>query len=1119
MEKIDSRKLIPFKYQHIKYKMSNKKIVLKHCFEVKHNNHSDEIQEELQILRKEFSDVINRKNHQTTIRDNKFLEISEFREKMLSIYGNDTQSYVKKLENSILISVDETNINDLDPELIFVEEYDQKNKRNYYREMYNYFRIHTSSVPGSHTMNRNIQVLVRDKTSEKYIGIFSIGSDFNSLTKRDNYIGWNNKARKLRIKYVSNIVCCIGLQPFAFNTNGGKLITKLAFSKEMQEFYKRKYGHYIAGITVTSIDGKSVQYEGLKEVKYFGETKGHGSCHIPEELYQKGLQMLKKCGYGVDNDCQKTRMFRLKQLAKLLELDPKKITYHNIVRGIYFGYTGINSQEFLCDEIDDFSPIMRPVRQICDEWKPKAIQRFHNCEAKNKLKYGCEFNLFYDNYKNAIRGRQYRCNNLEIIRRKDRQRKKQHNLRIKEKQREFIFDPDMEVDHEFKKQILDIYKDIKLTPSYLGGLFDGDGSIYIDKTGCIGVNFAQCWYPIMLILQKQYGGLVSAPKYGMFDVGEKTKAKRSQYSWRVTGTNTGRILTDLEKGCITKLELVQIASKCYQYLNMPNKKDKRLKYRQKLLEARAKIPKKKKEDIDMSRLNNEYLTGIFDAEGCIIVRDDSNMFTDSDGNKTNKISKHRLKISQKMSPALLHAIHEKMGFGYIETRKDKDDGRYVVSWNNDSKCNVDIIDMMLEHSTVKLNQLKLYKLFLSTFTGSYYNDEIHKTRLLAKEQIFSDKVFDWKIDRKTINRVNDISKKSNAKFRNEIKTEKKILAREAGKEQVDCPDCGRKMSLNALNRHKRENCKANSDPKVQKAIEEKQNYLKSLDHMILKSINITLGKDRCKIHAVSDKIRGIKQLKTDNPSMTNEVISKQFGCDRNYVASVLKGDHPEYDTMTEEELIEHFKNKALAKLKKNEEKQKIKEQKAEQLSAQKIQNENVEKHIIPILTPNNKTSIGKRQMAFETALEIVKLKHIRSNKEVVDRNYPTKTGGKTVSKDMIRNLWEGKSQLFEAEFSPDSIMTYQEYLEIIQKKASNNKSSCNCKLTDAQIKDAIKYCQENPNASHTQLGRVKKIHHQTANKIKQGILIPRDASDDEKILALKKAEELKAMEEAKKTDG
>jgi hypothetical protein len=95
---------------------------------------------------------------------------------------------------------------------------------------------------------------------------------------------------------------------------------------------------------------------------------------------------------------------------------------------------------------------------------------------------------------------------------------------------------------------------------------------------------------------------------------------------------------------------------------------------------------------------------------------------------------------------------------------------------------------------------------------------------------------------------------------------------------------------------------------------------------------------------------------------------------------------------------------------------------------------------------NQKISIGKRTLEIDECIEIIKwkIKKIQQSKEPSKEQnkekifstkvseYLTKLWKKKITNDMIKNIWSGRTKLFEFEFENKEI-TYQEYKLIIEK--------------------------------------------------------------------------------------
>lgn len=257
------------------------------------------------------------------------------------------------------------------PKLIFCEKARHKN-------IWMYFRHKVSSLPHTGKIGRQIKILVMDEISGKYLGIMSLGSDFYSLKERDEYI--QKHITETKDKYLRNIInlnTCVPLQPFGYNTNGGKLLASLAFSREIFDYYYKKYNEPLFAVTTTSINGKSIQYDRLNCLKFIGYTKGYGSTHIPEELYGE-------CKLLFDNMQLKTnRVGRFDIIMTLISALKIKETslFHGSKRGIYFGW--LFDTKF-SNNYDVNS--LKSVSEITEHWKTRwCNNRLTNLFKSNRI--------------------------------------------------------------------------------------------------------------------------------------------------------------------------------------------------------------------------------------------------------------------------------------------------------------------------------------------------------------------------------------------------------------------------------------------------------------------------------------------------------------------------------------------------------------------------------------------------------------------------------------------------------------------------------------------------------------------------------------------------------------
>ena len=267
--------------------------------------------------------------------------------------------------------------------LEFVENKDQKDIWNYYR--YTVSSLKTFKL--NNFVGRVICILVKDLESRKYLGIISLSSDIAHLKARDVYIGWsdNNKFKEHRLNQILNMTTCVSLQPFGYNFNGGKLLVRLAFSKEVMNYFFNKYNQHLLGIITTGLYGKSVQYDRLKELKFIGYTSENSVYKISPHITKLCRDfLLLKHNKNTNNY---TKLHVISTALQKLNLS-RDVFMSDNPKGIYFGYTYENAKQILCGaDIDVTINKQLTGHQIFDEWYDRwAIQRYTHLSTNNLIK-------------------------------------------------------------------------------------------------------------------------------------------------------------------------------------------------------------------------------------------------------------------------------------------------------------------------------------------------------------------------------------------------------------------------------------------------------------------------------------------------------------------------------------------------------------------------------------------------------------------------------------------------------------------------------------------------------------------------------------------------------------
>jgi hypothetical protein len=316
---------------------------------------------------------------------------------------------IEEVKRNFWVQKDPDDYLKLEPELVYT------NKEEDLPELWNTIRTFSSTMKNNSNIGRNLNFVVRDKNTKKYLGVICISSDFLDLTPRDNFIGWSReiKTQGAMINHTAIGSTIVPLQPLGFNYVGGKLLALLCLSDPVQQLWEKLYGDKLVSVTTTSLYGKTKagglsQYDNLDFWQPMGFTSGSVSFEPLRETRYLIREWLKK---------NHTRKYFEWYVAKkpsgqphkrdhknrslnfaYSQLDiPKELIRSEHARGIYYTPLYDKTCEFLrkeCEVKDLTKSFDTSVENLVDIWKQKhAKPRIKQLAKKDKVSTE---SLFYD---------------------------------------------------------------------------------------------------------------------------------------------------------------------------------------------------------------------------------------------------------------------------------------------------------------------------------------------------------------------------------------------------------------------------------------------------------------------------------------------------------------------------------------------------------------------------------------------------------------------------------------------------------------------------------------------------------------------------------------------------
>ena len=242
---------------------------------------------------------------------------------------------------------------------------------------------------------RNQKYFVKDKKTNKYLGVICMGSDVVSIKVRDAFLGWTkeNKLDDAKLQHTAIGTSIIATQPLGYNFLGGKLVSALVTCSTIRNKWKEAYDQTLAGITTTALYGVHSQYNGIPHWKTLGETAGQINLKPDDSIYLVWNQWLKENHpeehhKAVNATGPKNNV--INRIFKHLGMKAKDYQ-HGFKRGVYFADIYENGKEFFRSNIEEKDLVMKEkylldYDRIINWWKPKAIRRYEKLHSENRLK-------------------------------------------------------------------------------------------------------------------------------------------------------------------------------------------------------------------------------------------------------------------------------------------------------------------------------------------------------------------------------------------------------------------------------------------------------------------------------------------------------------------------------------------------------------------------------------------------------------------------------------------------------------------------------------------------------------------------------------------------------------
>lgn len=266
-----------------------------------------------------------------------------------------------------------------------------------YSKHWEILRVLISSATHDGTVGRQLRFLVVDKNTKKYLGIICISSSMYTIKSIHDEIGWNKtevqKSKNSKLRNIANGQTIVATPIFGSYFLGGKLLSLLCLSKEVEDAWERKYKDKLVGVHTTSLFGSSntTQYDNLQPYWYKLEQTSSDPkpLSLRPHVYSKMLEWFKirhpieyfKFFKEKKNDdgmlkVRDSKNRAIKHCYSLMGLNTQ-ITSVEKPRGVYSSFLYKNAKDFLCKRIDEESlerSFDNSIKSLTNYWRFGTMQ-------------------------------------------------------------------------------------------------------------------------------------------------------------------------------------------------------------------------------------------------------------------------------------------------------------------------------------------------------------------------------------------------------------------------------------------------------------------------------------------------------------------------------------------------------------------------------------------------------------------------------------------------------------------------------------------------------------------------------------------------------------------------
>ena len=270
----------------------------------------------------------------------------------------------------------------------------------------------TASFTHENAPGKQVKIVIKETNTNTIVGFIKLGSPLINSKPRNDYLGGVPDLPIFNKRAIMGMVI-VSVQPFGFNTNGGKLLAAICNSHAVRRMLNKKYDTEFCLFETSSLYGNikgGSMYDGMRPfLRYKGDTESKFLLTLGEELYFELRDWFTEKNGGEDLIHKGASSRKMKIQTKMLGIVKASLKIHDTKayelfsdqmakagqvttqKRFYMGNYGFeNVQDVLLGKTDKLIKAENFDRFELDGvvawWKKLATKRYNKMIAENKVR-------------------------------------------------------------------------------------------------------------------------------------------------------------------------------------------------------------------------------------------------------------------------------------------------------------------------------------------------------------------------------------------------------------------------------------------------------------------------------------------------------------------------------------------------------------------------------------------------------------------------------------------------------------------------------------------------------------------------------------------------------------